>query len=611
MAADHEAQPDPPKRPRLAWSRGRWALLALAALVAGHWYVSRSTATETAARLHGAASQFAACVAGARPPDPGAPEARRALEAMLFKRLALSLSQAKPLATCAPLALTVRAQAQIHGDNFYRRSPNEVETIETIAERLATFDYEQPALALSKKPGAGAESPTLGLIGDTNRLLELTCRVAQAEKAYDTGACPLTGEEARGVPDPRLALEVSLGEPIADYRMTLGASPAPRLVVAARGRRTKFGSWVAGAYSQPGSPASWRTLSLVAPETAAAPPGRELPYLALSSSDGGSSVSQSFTTAGRAYRTDSALSKATPVLAVDTEAGSPTTQAPTISRIVTLPHGGHVWIRTESSEGVPPTSTRVTYYDAEGKQLSSRTLAGSLLSAMNLPPRLILRAAGLESVRLELLDGEPPPPVTLYASGDESAPFTLLESQERCGGSGLAALLGRTGQAATLVRLPDEAPAQIQRWNLAQGTRPSLVCGACTPRILEVTQGKLSLRDLETKKTQSIDTPVLFGANSAIRTEAACVERTTVLAYIVGGALLVQRVTPEGSEAPIEVARPGEQGNTTQPQFLLLPAQDREPPRLLVFWRRAGGKTRSDVLRIEFAESTDVGVTWH
>ncbi len=610
MAEDIEAQSAPPKRPRLAWSRGRWALLALAALGFAHWYVSRRSATETAARLHGAASQFAACVVGARPPDPGSPEAKRGLEAMLFKRLALSLSKAKPLEPCASLAASLKAQAQIHKDNFYHRSPNEVQTIATIADRLAGLDYTRDAAAWSTKPGTDAQSPTLELIADTNRLLELTCKVAQAEKVYDVGACPLAGEAARGVPDPRLALEVSLGEPIADFRMTLAANPAPRLAVATRGRRAKFGAWVAGAVAQPGSAASWRTLSLSLPDGPTAPPGRELPQLGLLASGQGLRVTESFGNAGRAFSVDDGLLAASSTLsvdrAVDTAAEQASRSSPPSTSVVPLAADTFAWILPATSGA----STRVVYYDARGEQLSEHEYPGALLTATATPARLYLEQSGLLTAPLE-------------APGDQAADLapalplpedlTLIETREMCGDERASALLFRGESAASLIRYPEgNAKPSTVTWPLTSGTRPNLICGACEARILEVTKDRLALRDpKDPKRAQQVDSPVLFGANAALRTEATCVDRTTLLAFVVGGALLVQRVTPEGSEAPVEVARPGEQGNATQPQLLLLSTGGGAPPRLVVFWRRAGGKTRADLLRIEFAESVDLGKTWH
>ncbi|MCA9633952.1 MAG: hypothetical protein KC766_40165 [Myxococcales bacterium] len=606
MAEDQAAAPQPPKRPRLAWSRGRWALLALGAGVAAHWYVSRRTATETAARLHGAASQFAACVAGARPPDPMSPEARRGLEAMLFKRLALSLSKAKPLTACEPLLAEVTKRANIHADNFYRRAPNEVSSIQTIAQRLQTLDFTQEARQWSRKPGDGSESPTLQLIADTQRLLQLTCQVAQAEKAYDVGACPLTGETARGLPDPRLALEVGLGDPIADFELRASANPAPRLTVAARGRRGKFGAWLAGAFAQPGAAASWRTLSLNLPALPPPPPDRSLPRLELQSSQSELRVTQSFAGAGRAFSADPGLSKATLGLSLTAPrpADSGTAAVPS-ARLVPLPNGASAWIHMETAG-----ETRIDYYDARGQPLSSQRLDGAPLATGAAPPRLFLRGDGLEVRRL---DSDAPDSKPL-AEQPFPPDHTLLQSLDGCGAEPVTALLGRSDRGASLLTYDDTARAGDSfSWKLDRGTRPSLVCGLCPPRVLEATGDALALRrpSDDPQRTQAIDTPVLFGANAALQTDATCVDRTTLLAYVVGGAVLVQRVMPGGSEAPTEVARPSEQGNATHPTWLLLPPQDAEPPRLLLFWRRAGGKTRSDLLRIEFAESADLGKSWH
>ncbi|MGE0321368.1 MAG: hypothetical protein AB7K71_27795 [Polyangiaceae bacterium] len=602
--AEHSAtHPEPKQRPSLAWTRGRWALLALAALAGGHWYVSRRSATETAARLHGAASQFAACIVDARPPDPSSSDAKRGLEALLLKRLALSRSRTKPLEACAPLAAAVENESKIHADNFYHRSPNEVATIRTIAQRLGAFDYGRSAVELSKKPGDGSESPTLGLIGDTNRLLELTCQVAQAEKAYDVGACPLTGEAARGVPTPRLALEVSLGEPIADYRMAVAASPAPRVIVAARGRRARYGSWVAGAFAQPGGGASWRTLSLLSPDEPPAPSDRSLPRLELLGSEQGLRVSESFATAGRAYTIDAGLTKATLALQVTAEASAKSQASAPEARVVPLRGDAFAWIHAAKGEQAEP-STEIAYFDSQGKPQAASTEAGALLATTSIPPRVFLRHEGVQML-----------PLTLATKSDAPAPaplpgdYAVVESRDRCGET--SALLARGPGGATLLLYSDSPNPVTKSWKLPEGTRPNLVCGSCAPRILEVTKDRLALRELDGFKITPVDTPVLFNGNAALRAEAACVDRTTLLAYVVGGALLVQRVTPEGSDAPVEVARPGEFGNATQPQLLLLPAAGTQPPGILVFWRRAGGKTRSDNLRIEFAESADLGHTWH
>ncbi|MCA9647685.1 MAG: hypothetical protein KC492_43645, partial [Myxococcales bacterium] len=470
-------------------------------------------------------------------------------------------------------------------------------------------DYARPAEELSKKPGDGSESPTLGLVADTNRLLELTCQVAQAEKAYDVGACPLTGEAASGVPAPRLALEVSLGEPIANFRMAADASPTPRVVVATRGRRNRFGSWVAGAFTQAEGAASWRTLSLLTPDAPAAPADRSLPRIDLLSSEQGLRISESFAHVGRAYFSDPALTKLTLALDVagegDVQAAAATKSKLPDARLVPLSDGGFVWIHQATDPKAEPT-TQFTYYDAQRKAQSTRTVAGSLIAAASVPPRAFLEHQGVQLVPLGPTQTE-----ALAAPAGLPEAYEVLESRDRCGGA--TALLGRgPGGASLLLYSADKSTPISQRWQLPEGTRPNLVCGRCAPRILEVTKERLTLREpAAPTKPLSVDTPVLFNANSALRTEATCVDRTTLLAYIVGGALLVQRVTPEGSGEPVEVARPGELGNASQPLLLLLPTADQTPPGLLVFWRRAGGKTRSDVLRIEFAESADLGLTWH
>lgn len=657
--APSPAPPPPGRRQGWLWRRGRLVLLILGGLGVGHWYQARTSATQTAALLHGSVGQLGACVVGGRPPDPLNPDAARALDGMLFRRLALSLETARPLADCAELALRVRERAAAHRENFYHRSPAEVTELSDIAGRLVSLDLNQSAMALSKQPEPGqAESTTQALLRDLGRALTLSCDIAQAEKAYAVGACPVPGapSDAPAAPTtaPRIALDISLGEPVASFELTQGASAGePRVLVSAVGRRGTVRSWIAGLVKSDQAEAAWRTLAVPAPTppepaaadrraadrraadrgaaahpepepaTSAKPQAPAAARLALVASASGWWLLEASRGGSRVFAVDAALTSATQQLQVPSAPG----EAAPAPRAAPVPWLGAALLPLGPDlVAVPaaaPTETQLSWLSHDGTQLRTATLKGRLVAALLAPPRVLVAdpwvndAAGETTLSVwRVAERGVTQGAQLKVSHfafDPQGPSAGCSSQ---GGAAEDLLLMGSKTRNWLLRLPPAADKlSFHSWPARAPESLHMGCGCEAPFVVRAVEKQLTVLELakqpgDQPDTQPpagapLETPVLFSGRAASGSSAACSAGGRVIAYSVGGAVLTQRIAQDGkASAPVQLAGPSDQGHATAPWLIS------QGDRLLVFWRRLGGATRGDRLRLEVAETRDAGLTW-
>ncbi len=615
--------------PAAAWHSSRWLRLGLLALIVaavGHWLWEREQATRTAAQLQGAVVSLAACVTEGRPPEAIDPDSARILQQQVFRRLALSLPDARPLARCAPLASAAASQARAHQRHLYHRAPAEVRELAELTARLQAFDAEATALALSRRPEPTAPpSPTLGLIADLARGLQLACQIAQAERAFDS-SCPNQGAPAQ-VPSSRPAFVSELPEPLQRYELRPlphppgSTSARATLAVSMFGRRGARRHWVAmepppdqaGAGWTALAPAdgqslrlsrvAWRGDTLV--EASA-----EGLRLLRAATDGTLSVSFALPSpAAPGAQPKPSGSSQTPVGAKAPQAAAPNVIIPELGDPALWPQpGGAAWLSHEPT-GVKLTSfvdrtvsPAVEGQAAQGQATRTVPLKGQLEQVG--AHGALLREPNVGSLAYLSPRGEPLAQLTL--------PGELLWQGRALGCGDLEAWLvearrgADAGQADSnelfLVTLTERAVESRAVPRQAPG--PTLLCDHGAPKLLRSSREGVSVQDPKTGAELKLSTPVAFDAAAAATVNAAGGPHGLIVSYLLGGALVAQRLTAEGSSEPILLAQQNERGAPVTPRVLVRPSG-----AWLVVFRRHGGSTRASQLRLEVVESTD-GLSW-
>ncbi|MBX3181329.1 MAG: hypothetical protein KIT72_14370 [Polyangiaceae bacterium] len=617
-----------------AWHSSRWLRLGLPALIAaavGHWLWERQQATRTAAQLQGAVVSLAACVTEGRPPEAIDPDSARILQQQVFRRLALSLPDARPLARCEALASAAASQAREHQRHLYHRAPAEVRELAELTARLQAFDAEATALELSRRPEPSAPpSPTLGLIADLARGLQLACQIAQAERAFDTGTCPNQGAAAQ-LPTSRPAFVSELPEPV--QRFELRPLPHPpgsagaraTLAVSLFGRRGARRHWVAvepppdqaGAGWTALAPAdgqslglsrvAWRGDTLV--EASA-----EGLRLMRAASDGTLSVSLALPGPMGAPGAQPNPPGAAGAGATH-GAAAPSVIVPELGDPALWPQpGGPAWLSYD------PTGVKLTSF-VDGKvshtvqQRTTRqrtTQQAPQRRTVQLKGQLervgahgaLLREPSTDSLAYLSPQGEPIAHLTLpgellwqgraLTCGDAEA--QLVEARRDAGGGPAGSielfLVTLTERAVESRAVPRQAPS------------PTLLCDRGAPKLLRSSAEGVSIRDPKTGAELKLSTPVAFDAAAAATVTAAGGPQGLVVSYLLGGVLVAQRLTAEGSSEPTLLAHLNERGAPATPRVLVRPSG-----AWLVVFRRHGGSTRASQLRLEVLESAD-GLSW-